>query len=356
MLALRWHGPRDVRLDEVPEPAVPPGEVLVEVAACGLCGSDLHEYLHGPVYIPRKPHPLTGVMPPVTLGHEFAGRVVEAGAGVARPRPGDRVAVNPCLVCGECPWCRRGQGNHCAKLATLGLSRDGALASLVAVPAYGCHLLPPGVSDEQAAVVEPLAVAVHACARSRLVPGERAAVVGAGAVGLLVLQVLKAKGAGWTAVVEPRDERRRLARALGADEVIDPATEDPARAIADRTGGERVAVAFECVGHERAFATAVRAAGKGGRVVQVGLVPDPIPVNLLQLLSHEKAIIGSSAYVGEFPEAIDLLARGAVRVAPLVTGRVPLARAVRDGLEALLRPEEGHVKLLVTPTPSGGAR
>jgi (R,R)-butanediol dehydrogenase/meso-butanediol dehydrogenase/diacetyl reductase len=340
----------------VPAPAVRPGEVLVEVAACGLCGSDLHEYLHGPVYIPRKPHPLTGVMPPVTLGHEFAGRVVEAGAGVERPQPGDRVAVNPCLFCGECPWCRRGQGNHCAKLATLGLSRDGALAPLVAVPAYGCHLVPPEVDDEQAAVVEPLAVAVHACARSRLVPGERAAVVGAGAVGLLVLQVLRARGAGWTAVIEPREERRRLARALGADLVLDPAAGDPAHAIADCTGGERAAVAFECVGHEQAFATAMRAAGKGGRVVQVGLVPEAVPVNLLGLLAHEKEIIGSSAYVGEFPEAIALLARGAVRIAPLLTARVPLERALPDGLEALLRPEEGHVKVLVTPPPSGRAR
>jgi (R,R)-butanediol dehydrogenase/meso-butanediol dehydrogenase/diacetyl reductase len=355
MKALRWHGPRDIRLEDVPVPSPARGDVLVEVAACGLCGSDLHEYLHGPVYIPKTPHPLTGVLPPVTLGHEFAGRVVAVGADVDRPRTGDRVAVNPCLLCGTCAWCRRGRGNHCAKLATLGLSRDGALAPFVTAPATGCHALPPEVGDEEGAVVEPLAVAVHACARARLAGGERVAVVGAGPIGLLLLQVLKAKGAGWTVVVEPRGERRRLATALGADEVIDPEAVDPARAISDRTGGERVEVAFECVGHEAAFAAALRAAGKGGRVVLVGLVPEPVAVNLLGLLAHEKEIVGSSAYVGEFPEAIELLASGRVRVTPLVTGRVPLVRGVSDGLEALLRREAGHIKILVTPQASGHA-
>ena len=353
MKAVRWHGPRDVRLEEMPAPSPAPGEVVIEVAACGLCGSDLHEYLHGPVYIPRQPHPLTGVTPPVTLGHEFAGRVVAVGAEVDRVRPGDRVAVNPCLLCGTCAWCRRGQPNYCARLGSLGLSRDGALAPLVMAPAYACHVLPPEVDDEQGATVEPLAVAVHAVTRARLAGGERVALIGAGAIGLLVLQVVKARGAGWTVVVEPRPERRRLARALGADDVIDPEAGDPARVIADCTAGERVAVAFECVGHEAAFTTAVRAAGKGGRVVLVGLVPAAVSVNLLGLLAHEKEIIGSSAYVDEFPEAIRLLAEGRVRIAPLVTARVPLERAVTDGLDALLRREEGHVKVLVTPQPSG---
>jgi (R,R)-butanediol dehydrogenase/meso-butanediol dehydrogenase/diacetyl reductase len=342
-------------VDEVAEPAAAPGEVVVGVAACGLCGSDLHEYLHGPVYIPKKAHPLTGVVPPVTLGHEFAGRVVAVGAGVTALRPGDRVTVNPCLVCGECRWCRSGRRNHCAKLATVGLSRDGALAPLVAVPAYGCHALPPEVSDEEGAAVEPLSVAVHACRRARLAPGERVAVVGAGPVGLLVLQVARARGARWVVVVEPRTERRELARALGADEVIDPGSVDAGRVIADLTDGERAEVVFECVGSPAAFAAAVRASGKCGRIVLVGLLPDPVPLNALQILAHEKEIVGSSAYVDEFPEAIELLARRRVRVGPLLTGRVPLERAVADGLEALLRPEAGHVKILVTPAGAGRA-
>ncbi len=349
MKALRWHGVRDVRLDEIPEPKAAPGEVVVAVAACGLCGSDLHEYLHGPVYIPRSPHPLTGVVPPVALGHEFAGRVVEVGAGVDALRLGTRVTVNPCLLCGQCVWCRRGQPNYCAKLGSIGLCRDGALAPLVAAPAYGCHVLPPEVDDRQGASVEPLAVVLHAHRRARLIGAERVALIGAGAIGLLLLQVLKAKGIGWVAVVEPREERRRLARELGADATIDPEAEDAARAIARLTDDERAAVVFECVGSPAAFATAFRAAGKGGRIVLVGLVTETVPTNLLGLLAHEKEIIGSSAYVDEFPEAIRLLADRRVRVEPLITATVPLADGVARGLDALLRREEGHIKILVVP-------
>ena len=353
MHALRWHARRDVRLDEVPRPTPAPGEVIVDVAACGLCGSDLHEYLHGPIYIPKQPHPLTGVMPPVTLGHEFSGRVVDVGARVSGVRTGDRVTVNPCLVCGECRWCRSGRPNHCAKLATIGLSRDGALAPLVAVPAYGCHVLPADVDDEQGAVVEPLAVAVHACHRARLCEGEHVAVIGAGPIGLLVLQVARARGAGSVTMVEPREERRRLAHELGADAVIDPATGDPARTIADFTDGARADVVFECVGSPPAFASAFRAAGKEGRVVLVGLIPEPVSANPIQIVAHEKEIIGSSAYVDEFPEAIGLLARRQVRVESLVTARVPLERALADGLEALLLHDQ--VKILISPRGSAGS-
>lgn len=349
MKALRWHSRKDVRLDTVPPPHAGPGEVVIQVAACGICGSDLHEYLHGPLYIPKTPHPLTGVVPPVTLGHEFCGRIVEVGAGVEAAQKGDRVTVNPCLLCGQCAWCRRGQINYCAKLGSVGLSRDGALAPLVSVPAYGCHRLPAEIDDTQGASVEPLAVAVHAYRRARLTGGERVAVIGAGPIGLLMLQVLKAKGAAWLVVVEPREERRGLARTLGADAVIDPEAEDPARAVTELTQGERVAVAFECVGSAPAFSTALRAAGKGGRVVLVGLVPETVPTNLLGLLTHEKEVVGSSAYVDEFPEAIRLLAGGRVRIDPLVTARVPLEDALSRGLEALLRREEGQVKILVTP-------
>lgn len=353
MKAVRWHGPKDVRLDEVAEPAAAPGEVVVEVAACGLCGSDLHEYLHGPVYIPKRPHPLTGVVPPVTLGHEFSGRVADVGRGVTRFRAGDRVTVNPCLVCGECRWCRRGQPNHCAKLASIGLSRDGALAPYVLAPEYGCHALPPEVSDEAGATVEPLAVAVHAVRRARLAGGERVVVMGAGPIGLLVLQVLKAKGAGWVAMVEPRAERRRHAEALGADLALDPGAGDPSQAIAEATGGDRAGVVFECVGSPAAFAGAFRAAGKMGRIVLVGLTPESVPLNALLLLAHEKELIGSSAYTDEFPEAIALLARGLVKTAPLITARVLLARTREDGLEALLRKDDGHIKILVMSGTGG---
>ena len=201
-------------------------------------------------------------------------------------------------------------------------------------------------------MVEPLSVAVHATRRARLREGERVAVVGAGPIGLLLVQTLRARGAGWVAVIEPREERRRLALTLGADAVLDPGAEDAARRVAALTGGERVAVAFECVGSGPAFTTALRVAGKGGRIVLVGLVPGTVEANLLGLLAHEKEIVGSSAYVDEFADAIGLLGDGRVRAEPLVTARVGLAEALGCGLEALLRREEAHVKILVTPGSS----
>jgi (R,R)-butanediol dehydrogenase/meso-butanediol dehydrogenase/diacetyl reductase len=308
------------------------------------------------VYIPKTRHPLTGVAPPVTLGHEFAGRVAEVGTGVAGLRPGDRVAVNPCLTCGTCRWCGSGRPNHCARLGTIGLSRDGALAPLVAVPAGSCHVLPPEVSDEAGATVEPLAVTVHARRRGGLRGGERVVILGGGPIGLLMLQVARAGGAAWIAVLEPRQARRGLAQGLGADAVIDPTAADAARAVDELTGGARADVVFECVGSAAAVHTAVRAAGKGGRVVLVGLTPEPVTVNALQLLAHEKEMVGSSAYVDEFPEAIGLLATGRVRAEPLITGRVALERSVAEGLEALLRPDTAHVKILVTPGGGGAGR
>jgi (R,R)-butanediol dehydrogenase/meso-butanediol dehydrogenase/diacetyl reductase len=214
--------------------------------------------------------------------------------------------------------------------------------------------LPPDVSDEVGAAVEPLAVAVHARRRAGLVGGERVVIVGAGPIGLLVLQVARVCGAAWVAVLEPRAARRGLAQALGADAVIDPTAADAARAVDQLTEGARADVVFECVGSAAAVQTAVRAAGKGGRVVLVGLTPEPVTVNALQLLAHEKEILGSSAYVDEFPEAIALLAAGRVRVEPLITGRVALEGAVEEGLVALLRPDADHVKILVTP--GSGAR
>jgi (R,R)-butanediol dehydrogenase/meso-butanediol dehydrogenase/diacetyl reductase len=209
------------------------------------------------------------------------------------------------------------------------------------------------VDDQRGAAVEPLAVAVHACRKARLTGGERVAVIGAGTIGLLVLQVLRAKGAGWVVVVDPRERCRSLARELGADEAIDPEAEDPVRSIARLTEEERVAVAFECVGSPSAFNTAFRAAGKGGRVVMVGLLPTPVQTNLLGLLVHEKEIIGSSAYVDEFSEAIELLAQGRVQIEPLITARIPLQDARTRGLEALLRREEEHVKIMVVLSDPG---
>jgi (R,R)-butanediol dehydrogenase / meso-butanediol dehydrogenase / diacetyl reductase len=350
--AARWFGRGDVRVVDVPEPAAGPGQVVLRVGSCGICGTDLEEYRHGPVTIPAtKPHPLTGRTAPVTLGHEFWGTVAEVGSGAAGGlAAGERVAPEVCLACGRCGYCRAGQPALCVNWATIGLHADGGLAEYALVPAAACARLPASVADEEAALVEPLEVAVRAVRHSGLRLGERAAVVGGGAIGLLVLQTALAAGAREVFVVEPQAGRRRLAVELGAAAALDPA--DPAwtAELAERCDGLGPEVALECAGAPASPDAAVAAVRKGGRVVLVGVHADAVPVRLLDVVLGEKQVVGSVQHdpAIDLPAAIHLLASGQVRVRPLVTARVPLARVVRDGFEALATPGE-HLKVLVGP-------
>ncbi len=345
MRAARWYAPRDVRVESVPEPEAVAGEVVVRVEWCGLCGTDVHEYAHGPVLIPSRPHPLTGKVPPITLGHEFCGTVAAAAAGFAA---GDRVTANACLVCHACAWCRAGQFNLCAKLGSIGLCADGGLAEFVRVPAYALHRVPANVTAELGALAEPMAVAVHACRRARLQAGETVAVVGAGTIGLLVLQSARALGATTAFSIEPIPARRRLATELGAQAAFDPANAVDKEIVA-ATAGRRADVVFECTGALAGIDTALRVSGKAGRVAIVGIYRDASPAPWARLQAHEKEIIGSSAYTTEFPQALELLASGAVRGAPLITDRIGLHEVEDGGLRLLLEEPAKHLKILVRP-------
>jgi (R,R)-butanediol dehydrogenase/meso-butanediol dehydrogenase/diacetyl reductase len=342
VLALRWYGRGDVRLDEIEEPPPPgPGEVRLRPLWCGICGTDVEEYRSGPVFIPSgTPHPLTGRLAPITLGHEFSGEVVDVGPGVERFRPGDRVAADTLIFCGECYWCRRHQVTLCERLAALGLMADGGLAGLCNAPERTLLPVAEGISDQAGALAETLAVAVRALRRGRFAAGESVAVVGASAVGLMALQAALASGASKVSVVEPLSERHRLAASLGADETY--ALEEAAPA-AD--------VVVECSGNAGAIRTAVGAARKGGRVVLVGIYGRPSTFDFLDVVGTEKEIIGSLSHVydEDFAAAVTLLGRGAVRAEPLVSDRVPLSRALDDGILALMREPEKHLKILIRP-------
>ncbi len=347
MRAARWHARYDLRIESIPEPETMPGEVVLRVEWCGLCGTDLHEYTHGPVLIPSRPHPLTGRVPPITLGHEFCGTVAAAGAD-ARFAVGDRVTANACLVCHDCSWCRAGQFNLCAKLGSIGLCADGGLAEFVRVPAYGLHHVPPALAPDLAALAEPTSVAVHACRRARLQHGDTVAVIGAGTIGLLVLQAARAAGAGVVFSIEPLAGRRALATELGAQAAFD-AKQAVDKEIAAATGGRRADVVFECTGSIAGIETALRVSGKAGRVVIVGIYRDTSPAPWARLQAHEKEVIGSSAYTDEFPAALQLLASGAVQSAPLITDRIGLEEIEQRGLRALLEEPARHLKILVHP-------
>ncbi|MBC8253817.1 MAG: alcohol dehydrogenase catalytic domain-containing protein, partial [Ardenticatenia bacterium] len=240
MKAAVWHGRRDIRIEDVPEPPSPPeGQVKVKVAWCGICGTDLHEYLGGPLYVPvDEPHPLTGVQAPVILGHEMSGDVVEVGPGVTQVKAGDRVALCPIIGCLECRWCKSGLMGLCPNIAFLGISwHGGGFAQYVNVHDYMCYQLPLEVSYEVGALVEPFAATYRAVKRTQVKPEETVVIVGTGPIGLMALQSAHIHGARRVGAVEAAAKRQELARECGATTAIDPAKQGPVAAIRGRTDG-----------------------------------------------------------------------------------------------------------------------
>lgn len=352
MRALRWHGPRDLRLAELVEPALRRGEVRVGVAYCGICGSDLHEYVDGPHAIPvEHAHALSGQRAPLTLGHEFCGTVVEsADPAVA---VGSRVVVEPEYRCGECEQCRAGRYNLCRAMGFIGLMGDGAMADSVVVPAYTVHALPDAVSFEQAAVFEPAAVALHAVRRSALEPGDACAVFGMGPVGLLIVAMLRRCGAGSIVAVDVDGARLALAATMGATTVVDASREAPIAAVQRATAGRGAAVAFEAAGAQASLDATLACLRKGGEAVLVGLMGRGT-VDVFDAVNRELRLTCSVGYRDVHPTLIDWTARGSIDPARIVTRTVALHEAVPRGFDALLA-DRSQVKVLVSPGAAAGA-
>jgi (R,R)-butanediol dehydrogenase/meso-butanediol dehydrogenase/diacetyl reductase len=349
MRAAVWHGPRDVRVEVVPEPG-PPGEdqVLIEVARCGLCGSDRAAYERGAAVMSHGRHPLTGHEGPVILGHEVVGRIVARGPDTpVTLGPGRRVAVDPTWSCGRCPACRRGQHQLCEIAACSGFSAPGGLASLMIASSAGIALVPDHVSDEEAAMAEPLAVAVHAVTRAALQPADRVLVAGFGPIGAAVALTARALGAGEVMVVEPSADRRRLASDLGFADVLHPGSADaPSDELKARRGWADAA--FDCSGATGVLAQCIRATRAGTRIVVPAVSPGATPIPMSQLVLGERTVMGSLGYNGDLARAVSLIATGAVDVRPLISQVLPLAAVpawFADGDRA-----GTGVKVLVDPT------
>jgi len=350
MKALRFHAARDLRVEEVPEPPAPsPTQVVLAPRWCGICGTDLHEYLAGPIVTPAEPHPLTGAHLPQILGHEFSAEVVATGSEVTRVREGDRVAVMPLIFCGRCDYCRRGLQHLCTTMACTGLSHDwGGLAELAVVEEYQVFRIPDEVSDEQGALIEPCAVAAYGVGRARVRPGDSVLIAGAGPIGALAALCASSAGAGSIYVTEPNPERRARAERLGLGDVLDPSSVDVAGELKERTDGLGVDVAIECAGFGPAFNTCVAAVRRQGTVVQVGLHVRPCEVDPMLWALNDLTILGSWCYgVNDWPRVAAQIAAGRLPVERVVTGHLAIEDA-ESGFERLTTDSPQDMKLLIS--------
>jgi (R,R)-butanediol dehydrogenase/meso-butanediol dehydrogenase/diacetyl reductase len=347
MKAAVWHGRQDTRLEDVPEPPAPgPGEVKIKVGWVGVCGTDLHEYAAGPIFMPIEPHPLTGKCAPLITGHEFAGIITQVGAGIDKFKPGDRVTADSATWCGECWACQRREYSLCDKCAYLGLGRDGVFAEYVTMPADGVFHIPDELSLQKASFCEPTAVAIHTLRRGRMIAGESVLVIGAGNQGLLCYQILKHSPAFKVFLSARKGMRSDLARRLGA-EVLDPAEVDVVEEVKKRTGGDGVDVAIETAGQPGTVAMAIKATRKQGRIVEVGIFEKPVSLELNDLVFNERELIGIMNNGGEFPQAIQMLADGRVDPTPMISNRIPLEEVVEKGFEECINNKSSNIKVIV---------
>lgn len=342
MKALLLRDYRKLEVMDAPVPEVGPDDVLVAVKAAAICGSDVHGYDGS-----------TGRrIPPVIMGHEAAGVVAEVGRNVTGFRPGERITFDSTVYCGACGFCRAGHVNLCDNRRVLGVSceeyrRDGAMAELVVVPEHILYGVPAGMSFVRASLVEPVSVAVHAVERTPLALGDACLVVGAGNIGLLVIQVLRARGAGAIVALDTDPSKLDRARALGADHaVVSPA--EAARLAKELTGGRGADRAFEVVGISETLAAALGSVRKGGSVTMVGNVAPTVQLGQQHAVTREIDLLGSCASSGEYPACLDLIARGRVDVDALVSHVVPLAEGA-EWFRRLYAREKGVGKVVLEP-------
>ncbi|GAB2881869.1 alcohol dehydrogenase catalytic domain-containing protein [Streptomyces deserti] len=326
----------DITVERVPAPTAGAGELLVRTTVVGVCGSDTHAALGHHPFMPL----------PYCPGHEAVGVVADAGPGADGFAPGDRVVIEPNLVCGRCPQCRSGRYNICRELKVFGCQTPGAMTDLFTIPADRVHRVPDGMTDIEAALVEPLATPVHAVAKAGDLSGRTVAVLGAGPIGLLVLAAARHAGAARIVVTDLLPGKRDRALRLGADAALPAGAPDLADRAREALGGP-ADVVFDCVAREQSLAQATDLVTKGGRIIVVGVpAGGATPVRLDLVQDREIRIEGTLMYTADdYRTALTLIASGAVDPGEIVTATFPLEEAA-EAFAASLSPE--HVKVLVT--------
>jgi L-iditol 2-dehydrogenase len=339
----------ELAIAELPVPQPGTDEVLIQVAACGICGSDVHGYDGSSG---RR-------IPPLVMGHEAAGTVVSTGSGVRSFQPGDRVTVDSTVFCGKCSFCIRGEINLCDNRQVLGVScgdyrRAGAFAEYVVVPERIVYRLPDAMKFAEAAMLEAVSVALHAVHVSDLKGGETALVIGAGMIGLLTLQAAKALGCSRVLIADIDDTRLAMARQVGADEVLHLAGAELTAEVMRLTSGPGVDVVFEAVGRNETIASSIDCVRKGGTVTLIGNISPEVTLPLQKVVSRQIRLQGTAASSGEYPEAMELIASGKIQVKSLITAIAPL----QDGpewFERLHAREPNLMKIVLTPLDAAEA-
>lgn len=347
MLAARWHGQRDIRIEEVVVPDPTARQVLLKVLWCGICGTDLEEYREGPLTVPvGTPHITSGRQAPLTLGHEVVARVERAAADGTGPAVGTIVLPDVVVGCGSCWWCRRHQEGLCPRLSVLGQTDDGGLAGFMVARADTCISVPSGMDAGEAALSEPAAVAVRAIRKLPVSLGARLVVFGGGTIGQLVAQVAVCSGAATVLLVDPVPARRQLAQRLSGCRTCTP---EELPAVVARLPEPGLDAAVECTGRPGVLNDSLAAVRRGGTVVAVGLRPGNEGIQLPDLVLGEKTVVGSAAHLWDTDvlDAITMMADGRIQVGPLITGRVRLENLVSEALATLADPTSEALKVLI---------
>ncbi|MGE4214656.1 MAG: 2,3-butanediol dehydrogenase [Anaerotignaceae bacterium] len=346
MKAAVWHGYKDIRIENIPEPKIKKGYVKIKVDYAGICGTDRHEYV-GPNFIPvEKPHRLTGRIAPLTIGHEFSGTIVEIAEDVKGYTVGDRVTANGSLTCKECEPCKTGRYNICQRLGFLGVGEDGAFAEYVNVEAERLFIIPEGVSQREAAVAEPLACGIHATNLLGNIQGKDVVVIGPGIIGLSAFFGAKLAGAGRVLVSGVGSERKALIEKHGG-EYIDSSEVDVFSFVEKWTNGNLADIVYECVGLQGTLNTAITLTKPGGKIMVMGVFEKPPVVDLNTLQEAERVILTSQANIDEIATAISYMKDKKINADELITREVTLDTLVEDGFEELINNPTKHIKVII---------
>jgi len=343
MKALLLKGYNNLVYVDTPIPECGVNDLLVRIKACAICGSDVHG-IDGSTG--RR-------IPPIVMGHEASGVVERSGENVMRFKAGDRITFDSTIFCGECGYCKRGQVNLCDNRRVLGVSCDeyrqnGAFAEYVVIPQHIAYHLPTNLSFEDAAMVEPVSIALHAVRLAKVAIGDMALVYGSGIIGLIAVQLLRLYGCKKIIAVDLDRSKLEMAVKLGATDFVDVSKSDPVKTVRNLTNGKGVDIVIELVGISETLGVAIGCLCKSGRLIQVGNFSPTVEIPLHQLVTKQLMVHGSCASAGEYPDSLKLLARKSIVVGMLVSAVAPLSQGV-EWFNRLYRREPGLMKVILTP-------